>query len=361
MGELKTIAKSDPAFSSYLLGTFSKDDRAISVKSLNVATAAETVTFEIIPLAEIKAPFFLRKWALTLKIKNYFLLYFPMFLIISKNLMDNVPFDPRLALWSLLAATFLFAAMNLRNDFRDHLSGLDRIHPDSGSRAIQKGWITAHQAKNLSTAFAVLGIACALPAVIGLPELLLVIGVIALLAIFGLSVYPHGLKYRLWTEGFAFLLLGPLLTVGFQMAIGAPFDLESVFLGIITGWLAVYIVHLKNFEAIMVNNQAGFTNSVGIMGFEKGKRLMAVWWISLLVLIDVYHWIYNSLFWTVSFIVISLALSWALLKYLRTLTSPVASTFKIALDRCRQLGIFMIYLWILENISYLLVIELASR
>src|SRR5271166_3218933 len=52
----KTFSRRDPEFQSYLDGTFSKNLVALPVRSLNVGTNAEQVTFEIVPANQIQRP-----------------------------------------------------------------------------------------------------------------------------------------------------------------------------------------------------------------------------------------------------------------------------------------------------------------
>ncbi len=342
------------------MGNFSTSVRALPVQSLNVSTESEVVTFKLVPVSQIERPPFFKMWAQTLKLKNIILLVFPLVLLVVKNLIDSVEFDSALATSSTLGGILLFLAMNLRNDCRDHLSGLDRIHPQSGSRAIQNGWITAFQAQRLSGVFAILGLAFGLPAIVVFPKLLIFIFIALVIGLLGLRNYGMGLKYRWWTELSVFILLGPLLTVSYQLGIGAPFDLETLILGVISGWFAVFIVHLKNFEAIMANNQAGFGNSVSFLGFERGKSLLMLWWLALVVLTDLYHWIYAALSWTAGFLVVTAALSFLLWRNLQMVKSPVASNFGPTLQRAQQIAMILLSVWILESMTYLLVIEIAS-
>jgi 1,4-dihydroxy-2-naphthoate octaprenyltransferase len=360
MAELKTLAKSDPQFKNYLMGTFSETERALPVQSLNVSTENEVVTFSIVPVASIEQPSFVKMWAQILKLKNVVLLIFPLFLLVVKNVVDNVDFDVFLAAMSGLGALFLFLAMNLRNDSRDHVSGLDRIHPQSGSRAIQNGWITAAQAQRLSFVFAVLGLCFGAPAIVVSPQILVCIAIALAIAYFGLRNYGMGLKYRWSTELSVFILLGPLLTISYQLAIGARFDIETLILGIISGWFSVFIVHLRNFEAIMANDRAGFGNSVGFLGFEKSKGFLIGWWITLMLFTDLYHWVYAARAWAVGFILVTLGLSWLLWKNLKIVKSPVSSNFSPALGRVQQIAMLLLSVWILESMTYLLVIEIAS-
>ena len=354
MAELKTLAKSDPDFDKYLLGVFSNTQRAIPIRSLNVSTNSETVTFKILPVGEITSPPFFIRWAQVLKIKNFVLLAFPIFVLLVKNKLDQNAINPIFALMNILGCMCVLSAMNLRNDYRDHLSGLDRVHPDSGSRAIQLGWLTAAQAKKYSSIFAITGALFGVPALIAYPSLMFILALTLILIGLAEGSYGSGLKYRWWTEFLVFLLFGPVFTTGFQMGIGGAPDFETSFLGIISGWLAVFVIHIRNFEAIMVNDQAGFSNSVQSLGFESSKKFLLIWWGILVLLMNIYHWFFAHDSWLVGFVFVSIFISWMMWKIIKSIHSPVSSNFRPALDRSYRLTLVMISIWFLENSSYLI-------
>jgi 1,4-dihydroxy-2-naphthoate octaprenyltransferase len=361
VSRLITLQQTDPQFKNYLLGTFSKTERAIPINSLNVNSSNEVVTFRIENISEIKKPSLFVLLAQIFKLKTFVLVALPLFLILAKNYVDGVSFDPTLAVLSAMAALSLHAAVNLRNDFRDHMRGLDRVHPTSGSRAIQMGWVTAHTALVLSRVYFFLGILLGLPAVFVFPELLGFIGILAILAIVTMSSFKIGLKYRRWTELIAFFLLGPLLTIGYQIAIGGGFDLESLIIGIATGWLAVFVLHLKNFENIMVNSQAGFMNTMAWLGFEKSKKVLLGWWLLLGFFILGYHIIFSSQTWFVVFLLTFAVFTFLIGNYLRKLKSPVGSEFIRVCEKCYRIVLFVMAMWALESLSYIGVLEIATQ
>ena len=194
MTELITLSKSDPRFTSYIEGTFSKDHRALPLQSLNVNTASEQVTFQILPKEKIQPPFLALHWLQVLKVKNLLMVAFPIFLVFIQNWSASTLADPIRGGLSALGALFLMTAVNLRNDYFDQLSGLDRLHPQSGSHAIQKGWVTAAQVRRWSFLYLVLGVSFGLPAVIRYPQILILLGGIAILGIFGITSFQMGLK-----------------------------------------------------------------------------------------------------------------------------------------------------------------------
>jgi 1,4-dihydroxy-2-naphthoate octaprenyltransferase len=348
MTEFLTLSKSDPRFPKYIEGTFSKDHRALPLKSLNVNTSSEQVTFQILPKEKIQPPFLGLHWLQVLKIHNLLMVAFPIFLIFAKNWQNQTLRDPLSGSLGALGALFLMMAVNLRNDYLDHLSGLDRLHPRSGSHAIQKGWVTASQVRRWSFLYLVLGVLCGLPALILYPKILVIVGAFALLGIFGMTSFKMGLKYRRWSEWAVFLLLGPFLTIGMQFAMGAYFDWQSLFIGCLVGWLSVFYLHLKNFEQLMINDQAQFENTVTWLGFEKSKLWLIACWLILISGLLTEHWLRASFAWFGVMTLVSLSLSFPVIFSFWNLTSPLGSQMKKAVGWGQYSILILASLWSFE-------------
>lgn len=350
MSELITLSKKDPRFRAYIEGTFSDEMRALPIQSLNVNTDAEQVTFRLFPREALTPSFWGLHWLQVLKVRNFLLVAFPIFLVFIKNGMQQTLKDPVTGLLSALGALSLMAAANLRNDYRDHLSGLDRLHPSSGSKAIQKGWVTAAQVRRWSVVYLVLGVLLGLRSVWLYPAIVFWVGVSALLGILGLTSFEMGLKYRRWSEWTVFLLLGPMLTTGIQFSMGHGFDWESLALGVLTGWIFVFYLHLKNFEQLMVNNQAQFENTMTWLGFEKGKRWLLFWWLLFVILFLSYQFFYHPPFWWGIFLAACLLVSLPLVKILKRLKSPLGSSMKTLMVIGQQALLFLMGLWMVESL-----------
>jgi 1,4-dihydroxy-2-naphthoate octaprenyltransferase len=346
--ELITLSKSDPRFPAYIEGTFSKDHRALPLQSLNVNTTSEQVTFQILAKEKIQPPFLGLHWLQVLKVKNLLMVAFPIFLVFMKNWKAGTLRDPITSGLAALGALFLMTAVNLRNDYLDHLSGLDRLHPHSGSHAIQKGWVTAAQVHRWSFVHLTLGILFGLPAVTRYPQILILVGAFALLGIFGMTSFQMGLKYRRWSEWTVFLLLGPLLTTGMQFAMGGPFDGSVFFLGCMTGWLSMFYLHLKNFEQLMINDQAQFENTVTWLGFEKSKTWLIVCWFVLLLGLLFQHWQTADILWFSLVGATSGVTSFLFVRSLLTLQSPVGSQMTTVVQTGQKGLLALMSLWSLE-------------
>lgn len=357
MLQLKTLSKNDPEFRAYLTGSFSRTLRALPVKSLNVSTSSESVTFQLVPVTEIVKPSFLRLWAQVFRLHNLIYVLFPLYLILTKATLDEVGFDPLLALLSGLGAVSVTLGAFLLSDYFDHMKGVDRVHPQSGSRAIQNGWVTAGATKSWALIYLCLGLILGLPALWVFPELLVMVSVPALVAFLAWISPRFGLKYKCGAEVAVFLLFGPLLTVGYQIAIGAGFDLESIFLGCLTGMHFVFLVQLKNFRSLVVNSQAGFGNTMSFLGFERGKRLLEVYWLGFIVLMAIYQWFYHSPEWFLGFVILPVVFSLGFLLSLRRLKSPLGSRLESVVGMGHKAALLTLILWTLQTFFYWLVIE----
>lgn len=352
MSEVVTLSKSSPQFESYLLGTFSKDKRALPVRTLNANSSLETVTFEIKPLSEIERPSWPVILLYLLKVRAFILVLFPMYLLLVKNTADKTILDPFVVVLSTLGILFTYIAVNLRNDFTDHMKGLDRINPKAGSRVIQRGWMTAAQVRNWASFFVGLALLCAALVIFAFPVVVGVVILTVLVGVWAQFLKKGSFKYHKGGEIFVFLLLGPLLTTGYHISIAGAWDLESLYLGIMWGWLVVFLQHIKNFEFIMINSQAGFHNTVTWLGFDKSKILLKVWWLVFLAMFICYHVRYAGDFWT-WFLGATLAFSaFPFFIGINNLQSPVGSDLIRVRKRGYNLVLVTIFLWALENIWY---------
>ncbi|MFS4458436.1 prenyltransferase [Bdellovibrio sp. HCB2-146] len=353
MSQFVTLSKNSPEFESYLLGTFADDKRALPVQTLNVNSSSETVTFKVLNCNELAPP----AWALvalqTLRIRSFLLILVPLFLILTKNLSDETMRDPQAAILATIGVVFAFLAMNLRNDFMDHMKGVDRVFEKSGSRAIQNGWVRAITVKKLSSMFLVLAALTSLPLIYTYPDLGIVIGIAALVGMWAQFKKQNSFKYQRGGEISLFLMSGPLLTVGYQLAMGAPFDMESFWIGCVYGWLVLFVVHLKNFSNILPSSQAGFSNTVNWLGFDKSRRMLALWWGLFIGFNVIYHFNFAGFYWGF-YLSLGLALiSVHFVGKLKAISSPAGSEMRDIFRRGYALYLLAVGLWTFECLWYL--------
>lgn len=354
MSELITLSKRNKEFESYLLGTFSQTHRALPQQTLNVNSASETVTFRIVPLDQIQKPKWWVQVSQIYKVRSFLLILLPIVLILTKNIDDHTMQDPVTSLIATVGVLLAFISINLRNDYMDHMKGVDRVLERSGSRAIQSGWITAAQVKTCSTVFLVLALLCAVPLAFAYPELLGVFAASLAIGLWAQFKKQNSFKYRIGGEIALFVMLGPLLTVGFQMAMGVSPDMESFWLGCVWGWLVLFVVHLRNFMNIFPSSQAGFTNTVNWLGFDKARRLIAIWWILFVVFNLVYHLTYAGSYWGVYLTAVLAFVSGNFIFKLKAISSPVGSEMRSVFRSGFYLFLIAIGMWVFECLWYLL-------
>lgn len=356
---LVTLDRSHPDFEKYIWGTFSKTHRAIATESLNVNTDQERVTFEIRPIETISMPGFFKRWYLIFKFQNFLLVVLPLALVFVKNFISNNIDEPILAGFSAAGALLLYAAVSLASDVQDHVRGLDRILPQNQNQALPGGWVTAHKLRKLSYMLLAGAVIMGSPALVSFPEILWTILPLAALGVVGLISYKAGLKYRTWSEWVVFLMLGPLLTVGYQLAMGADLDVGVIFIGVLTGWLAVFLLHLKNWHHMMVHSQARLNNTVARFGFEKSKKFIIIWWMLFVVLFVLYQVIYTNDEWLWMMTAMVVFCSIPVLAALSEVESPLGSKLHRAYLVGNRMAYFVMAFWLLQSFWSALAYELS--
>ena len=198
-----------------------------------------------------------------------------------------VPFSVDLAITTLLGTILFHGALNYLNDYFDHVKGEDRVSPNGGSRAIQKGWVRAVTVKRVGFVLLSVAVALGLPALILHPSLVILIAIMALIAGVEFSSKQLGLKHRGYGEILLFLLSGPLVSVGFSWAVAplaTPVNWGPIILiGSVFGVATVYVYHLKNIEDIFIDSQSGVRTLAVSQGFDRAKKFLWVLGASILV------------------------------------------------------------------------------
>ncbi len=274
-GRYKTLARLDPGFNAHLDGTFSDTHRAIPVRSMNVDTAREEVTFEIVPVGEVRRPpLALLAWTLTRPQSLSFSLG-PMLVSFLYGWSRQAQFRADLVASAFVAVLLFHVGVNVLDDYFDHRKGRDRLNPRGGSRAIQNGWVRAIALLRAGLWLVGLAILAGLPVVLASPSLTPLAALFALGCGLGLVSPSARLKYRGFGEAVTFLLAGPLLTSGFVWATSGSAGWDYVALGCAFGFTSVTYYHLKNIENIMLDSQANSRTLAARLGFDNAKR--SVW------------------------------------------------------------------------------------
>ena len=260
MEQWKTVERRNPDFSAYLDGSFSDQLRALPVRSLNVDSASEVITFQLVDRSSIRRPSpFKLVWQL-IRPRTLVLSMGPMLVVLSECLTTQTELNWSIAVSSFFGVLVFQIAMNLFNDYFDHIRGKDRLSPRGGSRAIQKGWVRAFELKHAAWGLLGLAILFGLPAVVSRSSWVVLVAVVALLAGLDFGSQKFALKYRGYAEILAFALTGPLLTTGYAWGISGQVQISQVTLGLVFGSVSLMYFHAANFENIMPDSQGRHHN-----------------------------------------------------------------------------------------------------
>ncbi|MBL7669388.1 MAG: UbiA family prenyltransferase [Bdellovibrionaceae bacterium] len=349
-----TLSRTSPEFKSYLLGTFSKTHRAKFSQSLlpHVETeiSTENVTFEIVPISEIKRPtffVFIYQW---LRINRLVFVLFP-FLFMAINVQEPV-FDPMLMFIGVLALIFLTWSIHLQNDYSDHMTGLDRYSLNSGSRAIQKGWVTAFATRTWSWIFGAGALILGGLILIGIPKLTFLALLVGSLIYFSHYAKQGLFKTKTWGGWLQGLLVGPCLSIGLEVLLTGTMTLTGLAFGFAWGTMILFVLFLNEFENLVPAVQAGARTWIGTLGFDRGREFLFRWWLLVLFATGGFHVIERPWILGAPGLVVLVYFSGKFLKNLRCLTSPAGSGMIAIRNEGYLLFMLAVTLWTTEEIFF---------
>jgi 1,4-dihydroxy-2-naphthoate polyprenyltransferase len=267
--EFLTIEKSDLNFEKYLLGSFSDDHRALPVQSLNVNRENEKVTFQIVHNSKIQKPKTYRILLQLFRVDALTLTLAPALAVLATHA-KNIE-NTRNVFFALASLLFLHFAVFCRNDFVDHMRGVDRTNEKGGSRVIQKGWLKAVTVQKLYRVCLAISISFALPVILQRPELILLSLAVAVFGVLGYSFLRWGKVHWVFGSLAVLLCLGPLLTTGMSWVIHAQVTVLSLLMGFYFGLLAMIYVYLRHMMNIIVDDEAGVKTLPVVVGFDRAK------------------------------------------------------------------------------------------
>lgn len=275
-----TLTNEDPRLNLLLQGV-STDP---SVRPLLLQSGTEQSsewTFEFVPLGEITRPFWARVWIQALRPDSLVLSVAPILATLGwlvawtrrqAALGEAMTSFPWLhAILSVVGILALHAAVNLFNDYHDHVRGWDRVREHGGARVIGRGWLRARDVRRAAWVAFALALLAGLPVVLANFSSGLLLVLFALAAGLEFAISRFGLKYRGFAEITAWFMFGPLLTGGFAWAMTGRLMWQSLAIGSVFGSLALLCLHLKNFERILVDGRAGLKTWPVRAGFDASK------------------------------------------------------------------------------------------
>ncbi len=350
--QFKTLSSSDPQFHSYLRGTFSNEQMAVPVSTLNVRSQTEEVTFELVDKKDISKPSLsaillklLRPQTLTFSVGTMIVSF-----IVATRL--HLELDPTLSLLTIFAVLFFHAAINLLNDYYDHVKGHDRINPRGGSRVIQLAWMPAHAVQKMGFGFLGLSFLLGIPVLVSHSSVVIALAGISALAGLEFSTHKLGLKNLGLGEYLVFFLTGPFLTCGFVWATSGRFHSEMIYLGSIFGFATLFFYHVSNIENILVDAQANRKTWAVHTGIDRAKKIL--WLLAGLITLSyfAFAFTFDQLNWftfTLTYIVIGLNLGLICIKSSRAL-SPLSSDLESIRTRSLRLHWLIVICMIIVTI-----------
>ena len=349
-----TIKQDEPDFLNYLWGRNEKNNlRAIPVKTYNLGTAEELITFEIRDISEIEKPGLFVYISSLIKLKSFILILFPLFYVLSKNYLSNTFFDPIGIMLASVSSILLFAGMNIRNDVYDHISGFDRVNLDSNNKPIRLGWISPHRASRWSLILVSVSALLALPAALLHRELVGVVAAAAILFFMGRFSKNNSYKQQHLGEVVLILLIGPALASGYQVALGAGIDTEVLGFGALWGFAVFYLIQVNNFSHIMTSSQSGIKNTMTKLGFDLSQKFLILAWIFFIAVWFLFHSQYaNPRFAALSTFLL-LVFSLPLFMKIANIKSPMGSGLQIVRKVANKTFLLMVSLFLTENFLYL--------
>lgn len=350
MSEFRTLSKTSSDFAPYLLGTFSKDKRALPVQTLNVNSQSETVTFKVVPVSEIERPPLVSFLFQIFKVRHFLLVLTPVFLVLMKLINSGIILNKSIVGFMVFGVILAFISTNLRNEFADHVLGGDRVLPQGGSRAIQKGWITAEGIKKISMGFLILACLYAIPVVLSHPPVIFVMMVAMILGISAQFQKNKSYKYERGGELALYILLGPLLAVGVNMAAAKTSDTQSLCIGLVWGLFVLFQTHLQNFSNIFPSSQAGLVNTINWLGFDNSRRLLASWWLLIVMSVGLYMYFFVDAVWATNAVIVLALPGIKFIALLKNLSSSVGSKLEEVVAYGRRLYLLGIFLWVIQSL-----------
>jgi 1,4-dihydroxy-2-naphthoate octaprenyltransferase len=178
---------------------------------------------------------------------------------------------------ALLGSCFFHIATNVANDYFDFKSGNDAANlsgttPFSGgSRMLLEGFVSPHEALAVSLIFAAAG------SIIGLylnfvsqGNIILIIGVLALLFIYGYNGFPFRLVNKGLGEIAIFLSWGPLIVLGaYYVQAGSFQSYWPLLVSVPSGIMTTLVLLINEFADHEADRSVGRKTWVILFGFSK--------------------------------------------------------------------------------------------
>lgn len=334
--------------------------RAVPVESQNINTELEMVTFEIKEISEFAGITLKQKIVPLLKLNKFLYFFFPIFYVVTQAWLQAYEVDAITMLLAWLSVTFLFLAVNLRADYIDHMIGLDRILKKTATKPVSLGWVSAYRVKQFSYLFFGVSVILGIPIVVAFPITLLAMACATVIIFWAVLRQRQSFRSHFFGDIGWSLLLGPILSVGFELSIRGTTTTQTLLFGLVWGVVVFYRIQLQNFEVIMEASMAKIKNGITWLGFDKGKELILGLWVASIILFTVFHLIYSHWLYWISTVVLCLIFTHRSRRSYQNLKSPMGSEMSLFIKDFHQLYVLLTALWA-ASLSFLFLVQMFAR
>ncbi|MBX9768939.1 MAG: prenyltransferase, partial [Bdellovibrionales bacterium] len=199
----------------------------------------------------------------------------PFFMVLFYGLGKSWSGNLGIGFLSLISVLGFQIAINLLNDFEDHVRLVDLPGTFGGAGVIQRGLLSPIHVRNAAFAFLGLSFLFAIPCLIEHPKLTASLGLLGLLGVLGYSGKPFDFKYKALGDLVVFILCGPALTTGFSWMLFGKVDSGIFLVGISMGAAATGILHANNMADIVPDTRAGAKTLASVLGFHRSRLYLA--------------------------------------------------------------------------------------
>lgn len=359
MDKFITVKKDSPEFQKYLENR-SDNFRAVPVESQNINTDLEMVTFELKEMSEFSTISLKQKIVPLLKLNKFLYFFFPVFYVVTTAWLKAYEVDAVTLLLSWLSVTFLFLAVNLRADYIDHMIGLDRILKKTATKPVSLGWVSAYRVKQCSYGFFAASVLLGIPIVVAFPITLLAMACATVIIFWAVLRQRQSFRSHLLGDFGWSILLGPILSVGFELSIRGTSTTQTFLFGLVWGVVVFYRIQLQNFEVIMEASIAKIKNGITWLGFDKGKNLVLGLWAASVLLFAGFHMIYSHWMYWISTVVLCAIFTFRSRGVFQNLKSPLGSEMGVFVKEYHQLYVLLTVLWAV-SLGFLFVMQFFSK
>ncbi len=326
------------------------------VESQNINTDKEIVTFEMRPIQEFDSLTFSQKFMPLLKLNKFMYFFFPIFYVVADVWAKDFSIDSTTMLLSWLSITALYLAVSLRSDYIDHMIGLDRILNRTATKPVSLGWITAYRVKRLAFAFFGFSVLLGIPVVVAFPVTLVAVLISTIVIVWAVLRPKQSFRDHLLGDLGWSLLVGPVLSLGFELSIRGEVQLQTLAFGSVWAAVIFYRLQLQNFEVIVEASAAKIKNGITWVGFDNGKKLVLGLWILSFILFSLFQLTYSHWLYWVSILIICGYFTFKARPIFKNLTTPVGSEMNSFIREYHQLYILLTSLWCV-NLGFSILVQ----